>query len=525
MHLHGTGAALTRRTKRTAALLTLLGAVSLLASAPASADHVDDTRIGDAADPVAAAVDISRHTFGDGAAEQVVLGRDDVFADTLAGAALAGTRGPILYTTGGPSAALRPETLAEIQRVLGPPAGCSDGVEVTVLGGPNAVSPEAEEAVRALGYCVERVAGPSRVETSVRIAEVVLARAGAGAGATVVIARADDWADAATGGAFVAATGTVLVVTDRQALHPAVAALLDRVRPTFIELLGGGGALSPEVEASAGTYAQRVRRVRGAARDLTAVAIARALWGVRQGAEEARPHAVMLVNGYDPQAWAYAIAAAVPAALDRTPQLYVQPETMSEGTREFLASFLFDAVVVVGPPVLVGDAVADEAAALGPLTSPLPDEVVADDLVQRVQDERAARGLPPLVRVEGMECAAHESASGGVGDQPDLDSCGSWDDDLEAFGQFLASGFNSQAGSARIHVQSMAEARFREVVLQPGFDRIGVGTACSADGRELYVTYIVGRSADSTAPPIDQATPPAEPLARDDEPGARCDES
>src|SRR5689334_13187043 len=72
-------------------------------------------RLADSEDIATAAVDLSRGTWDDGEAALVVLARDDVFADSLAGASLAGTDGPILFTS---PTTLDAVTAEEIDRVL-----------------------------------------------------------------------------------------------------------------------------------------------------------------------------------------------------------------------------------------------------------------------------------------------------------------------------------------------------------------------------------------------------------------------
>src|SRR3954454_12662006 len=117
-------------------------------------------RIGDSPDVATAAVQISSGDWAAGSARRVVLGRSDVFADTLAGATLAGTDGPVLFTTGGSDAPLLPAVRAEIARGLPEPSGCaSGGAEIDVLGGTSAVSTRAADELAALGYCVVRIAG------------------------------------------------------------------------------------------------------------------------------------------------------------------------------------------------------------------------------------------------------------------------------------------------------------------------------------------------------------------------------
>jgi putative cell wall-binding protein len=302
-------------------------------------------RLGGTVNVVNAAVDVSRGSFVDGTAEHVLIGRDDVFADSLAGAALAGKDGPILYTSGGPDGELAPQTQTELRRVLGPATGCNGGKTVFILGGANAVSKQVEDDIKAMGYCVRRFSGGSRVETSVAIAEEVLRRTGS---TQVLLARADIWADAATGGAYAAAAGAPIVVTQSSELHQAVAGFLGQHKPKDLVLLGGDAALSPDVHAAAAKLAT-VRRVSGQARDLTAVAIASQLWPSQQ------PSGVVLVNGYAETGWAYALAAAVPAAREGAVQIYVQEQIISGGTRAYLDRYDYRFAIAAGPSGLIGE--------------------------------------------------------------------------------------------------------------------------------------------------------------------------
>jgi putative cell wall-binding protein len=302
-------------------------------------------RLGDSPDIITAAVSLSRGTFLDGAARHVVIGRNDVFADSLAGAPLAGREGPILYTAGGPNGRLAPATRAELQRVLGPRSGCGAGHNVYILGGVNAVSSAVEQEIAGLGYCVKRYAGASRVETSVQIATDVIRRTNA---RQVLVARSDNWADAATGGAYAAAAGVPIVVTQPSTLHGAARTFLSTHRPTDIVLLGGRSALSDEVLAQVNPFG-RGRRVFGSARDQTAVEIGRQLWGPRQ------PTGVVLVNGYTELGWAYALAAAVPAAREGSVQLYVQPGVVTGATQTYLDGYAYRFVMAAGPRTLISD--------------------------------------------------------------------------------------------------------------------------------------------------------------------------
>jgi len=241
---------------------------------------------------------ISGVRFGGGAASHVVLSRDDEFPDSLAGAAL--TRGgPLLFT---PSGALDPATRAEVGRVL--PAG---GV-VYLSGGEVALSSGVEDALVDDGYEVRRLAGPSRVETAVAVADEVVARNPGSDVAAVARAfgPADNptagWVDSVTGGAWAASAGVPILVTDSDGVHVAVAAWLAAHPPAQTVLLGGTAALGAEVEAGV----PEPLRVAGGERAETAAAVATQLW--RVGQVEGRR--LLALNAYREDGWAFGLAAA-----------------------------------------------------------------------------------------------------------------------------------------------------------------------------------------------------------------------
>ncbi len=343
-------------------VVVLLGALFAAPIPEAAGDPAPGTsrRIGESTDVGQAAIEISQETFGDGEAGAVVLGRDDLFADSLAGSALAGAVfAPILYTTGGDSAPLDAATAAEIQRVL-PSGEC-----VYVLGSFVAVSQQAEDDLIDLGYCVFRIGGSNRLETAAFIAQVVDIRIGESP--TVLVARADEWADALTGGAYAAAFGVPLVLNPSDSSSAELFAYLD-ARSTVAEviLLGGTAAIEDQVAADIEQSGYGVRRVAGATRTDTAVAIAEELWGSGQSG-------VTLVNGFVDNGWAYALAAAVPASIEGAPELYAGDE-LPDATAEYLDALQgCEFAITAGPTSLVAESIADRAdEACGGTPEPTP---------------------------------------------------------------------------------------------------------------------------------------------------------
>lgn len=297
-------------------------------SAPDPFDDLERTQSVGSEEPVTSAVAVSTVRFadaGDAAARSaqpvgqrtaahVVLSRDDAFPDSLAGAGLTGD-GPLLLTA---TAALPSTTRGELQRVLAP------GGRVYLLGGVTAISQSVEDALRADGYEVVRLFGDSRVETSLAVADEVRRRGGATD--RVLVARAyggpgnetSGWADSVTGGGWSAASGVPVVVTQSEAVHPALAAWLANRGVSSSVLLGGETALSTQVEAGV----PQPLRVSGAERTATAVAIARSLWQVSATGDRA----FAMIDGFHPGGWKVGLAAAGLAADAGAPLLVVGDE-------------------------------------------------------------------------------------------------------------------------------------------------------------------------------------------------------
>ncbi len=330
--------------------------VTALAAPPAAAqlptggfdgDPATTTRVL-TADPADAAVELSQARFpAAGTAEHVVLGRDDAFADSLAGTPLSAT-GPLLFTA---TAALTPATAEEVRRVL--PAG---GL-VYLLGGTVAISQAVEDQLTGNGFEVLRLSGPDRVSTSVAIATEVR-RLNPG-GTTVALARGfgppDNptaaWADSATAGAWAAAEQVPVLITASDVLSDPVATFLADDPPAETILLGGEAALSTAVAAAV----PNPRRIAGSDRAATAVAIATDLVGFAASG----PRRVVVFNAFDELGWTRGLAAAGLAATAGAPLLAVNGDTVPPATEDLL--FVSGQVpeidmLAVGPAGEVGDA-------------------------------------------------------------------------------------------------------------------------------------------------------------------------
>jgi hypothetical protein len=88
------------------------------------------------------------------------------------------------------------------------------------------------------------------------------------------LARDDLAVDALAAGPIAARFGAPVLVTPSTSLHPATAAALEALAPEIVFLAGGTVALSAQVEQQVASLGLEVRRVAGANRNETAVALA-----------------------------------------------------------------------------------------------------------------------------------------------------------------------------------------------------------------------------------------------------------
>ena len=281
------------RTSRAAWRRAVPGAV-LVATlvAPAASAFAETTTRLVGASNVEAAIAYSAATYADGAAPIVLLARDDDFADALtSGSAQGVLDAPLLLTA--PNV-LSPQTAAELER-LAPD-------EVRIIGGNQAVSPAVETALQGLGYRTSRYFGSDRVGTAVAVAETLFPNA-----TSAVVARAfagedptQAFADAIAAGAFAAASGKPVLLTDTAALSGATA---DYVNGSLLEtalIVGGLLAVSEAAEAELEDAGVAVTRAAGASRAATAVALNAEL-GYATAVDADR---VLLVEGAGADAWA-----------------------------------------------------------------------------------------------------------------------------------------------------------------------------------------------------------------------------
>ena len=232
-----------------------------LGAAPVSVPFASGTRLPvvrrhAGAERTATAVAVSG--LGRDSADTVVVARRDVFADALAGGPLSvALDAPLLLTD---PAALSESTSSEIGRL--------GATRAVLLGGTAAINDELAGALEDRGLEVERVSGPNRYATAVAIAQ----RVGSASG-ELFLASGEVFADALSAGGIAGASGAPLLLTSQSGLSPETAAALGP--STRVTVVGGEAAISAAVLNDVDARAGDVRRVAGADRYATSVAMAR----------------------------------------------------------------------------------------------------------------------------------------------------------------------------------------------------------------------------------------------------------
>ena len=138
---------------------------------------------------------------------------------------------------------------------------------------------------------------------------------------------------------------------------------------------------------------------------------------------------------------------------------------------------------------------------------------IAHDLHERLNDERAERGLPALEWHDGLAEQAQDWTRHMI-EQGEFEHSPV---ELQRHPDFMGTGENilmGHDGSADGHVAWMESDGHREAILYPHFTAVGIGAICRNDGR-LWATQLFGVA--HGPPPSDVAVDTSvEPIVRDD---------
>lgn len=115
---------------------------------------------------------------------------------------------------------------------------------------------------------------------------------------------------------------------------------------------------------------------------------------------------------------------------------------------------------------------------------------LAEDIYVRINDERAARGLPPLAWHDGLAKIAGRWSEYMLAEGDYRHSDEAFRDHPEFLGtaENIAMGYR---GSSDVHVGWMESEGHRHNILDEDYDAVGVGVVCRADG-VLWATQVFG---------------------------------
>jgi uncharacterized protein YkwD len=155
-----------------------------------------------------------------------------------------------------------------------------------------------------------------------------------------------------------------------------------------------------------------------------------------------------------------------------------------------------------------------------------PEQQIARHIFDRVNAERAERGLESVAWNEDLAAVARQWSE-------EMASTGRFEhqDTRELLRRDRLSGFvgvgenifrsTGPVPAGAIHAGWMRSAGHRANVVNPGWNRLGIGVYCGEDG-SVWATEEFGRTSDADRPPVSEETPPAEPIARPESTGPQC---
>lgn len=197
---------------------------------------------------------------------------------------------------------------------------------------------------------IRRVAGFSRIETAVEVSRTAFPTAD-----TVVVARADAYADALAAAPLAGQSGGPVLLTGRDGLHPVVDGEIRRLGATRAYVIGSETALSPAViDGLRQAGVDTVQRLGGATRFETAALIGGQL------EDRSRGFIVQGVNADPARGWPDAVAVSAYAAYVRAPVFLVEQDSAPEPTLRAIDELGIGGLEVIGGADAVSDAVIDQ---------------------------------------------------------------------------------------------------------------------------------------------------------------------
>lgn len=185
---------------------------------------------GDTTDNSSLSVEVANKGWN--SAENVIITRDDIIADSMVAVPLSKKLdAPVLMT---PSDQLSQTVLAEIRNLK--------VQNVYIVGGMGAVSSNVENSLKQAGLNIIRFAGVDRYDTAAQVAAAI------GSSNTAYLAYGYGEPDALTASAFAAEQSIPILLTETNALPTVTQEALQNNGIRKIKLLGGTGVISSELE-------------------------------------------------------------------------------------------------------------------------------------------------------------------------------------------------------------------------------------------------------------------------------------
>ena len=212
---------------------------------------------------------------------------------------------------------------------------------------------------------LERVSGLDRYETAAAAVEKSFPSTIPTSVPAVVIASGENWPDAVGGAALAGAYGGPLLLTARGSLPPATRAVITRLKPKKVFILGGTSAVSAAVKSQIASMTLPatvpVTRISGSDRYEVSEAIARVAV-VQTRLRKLNVDTAYLATGSN---FPDALAASPISARTRRPILLTRRDELPEGTLETLQELHVGKVVILGGTASVSAKVASKLISAG----------------------------------------------------------------------------------------------------------------------------------------------------------------
>lgn len=277
-----------------------------------------------------------------------VLASGEDPADALAGAFVAGLHGSPLLLTARDS--LPFATLAALRSI--------EPRVVHVLGGTASISEDVVDQLQDEGWVVKRHAGTDRYGTAVAAAlseGPAIIGSYLSEGRTAIMANGHRPFDALAAGPLAAGQLLPILLTTTHSVPPVTMEGLDDMGIAHVIVMGGTGVVSEAVVERLEASGRTVRRVAGADRASTAIALADLL-------EDELGYDVEVASVVSATDWADALAAGPWGYPDMPVLLCESSASCGATTTEWVAGQRLDELVVVGGRASVSDAAAQELA-------------------------------------------------------------------------------------------------------------------------------------------------------------------